>query len=257
MLFISVIQARQLLLAAWRTGFFTALSLLLALLLGLVMFAGLAAVTEQRELQLSLLAGGLRLLLVYLISLWLISHVQQEFHNKTLYLLLALPVSHPTYLVGKCLGAAGLAFICALSASLLLLIYQPPFVGLLLWGLSFSGELLMIGTVSLLCALTLRHTTLALTATLGFYLLARSMQSLLNLGEHLLQPAHSGLDQVLSGFLWWLAWLLPALDRFSDSAWLLYQPGDWQTLGGLLLQTGIYLLLLLGLGFIDLARKNF
>lgn len=256
MLQTSITLAQHLLLTAWRTSFFIVLGLTLLTLWGLTLFAGLLAISQQAEFQISLLAAGMRLFIVYLLSVWLISHVLREFNNKTLYLLLALPVPRQGYLLGKFFGVFLLVLLCALAASGLLLLYSESSYSVLLWGVSFACELLIMGTVSLLCALSFRHTALALTAALAFYMLARSMQGFLHLGEHLLQ-ANSLLDQAISGFLSALALLLPSLDRFSDSAWLVYQQGSLVELGNLLVQTGIYVLLLLGLGFIDLARKNF
>ncbi len=257
MLHTTVIQARYVLLVAWRTGFFSSFILLFSGLLGLSMFVGLLAITEQTELQLSLLAASLRLLSVYFLSVWLITHVLREFDDKSLFLLLALPIPRQGYLLGKCLGASGLALLCVGLSCLALLLYSDAWYSVMLWGITFACELFIMSTVSLLCALSFRHTTLALTASLGFYVLARSMQGFLNLGEHLLNPSSSGLDQGISGFLNLLALLLPSLDRFSNTAWLIYQPGSMNELFGVLLQTGVYVLLLLGVGFIDLARKNF
>ncbi len=257
MLQISITLAQHLLLAAWRTHFFKLLGLILLSLWALSLFAGLLAISDQAEFQMSLLAGGTRLLVVYLLSVWLISHLLGEFNNKSLYLLLALPMPRQTYLLGKFLGMTGLVLVSVVPATALLTFYSESSYSLLLWGVSLACELLIMGTVSLLCALSFRHTTPALTAALGFYLVARSMQGFLQIGEHLLQPNSSVLDQSISSFLSLLALLLPSLDRFSDSAWLLYQQGSLTELTGLIVQTGIYLLLLLGLGFIDLARKNF
>jgi len=257
MLQTSITLAHHLLLMAWRTRFFVVLGLILLTLLGLSIFAGLLAISEHAEFQVSLLAASMRLFIVYLLSVWLISHVLHEFNNKNLYLLLALPMPRQGYLLGKFFGVLILALLCAILASSLLLFYSASWYSVLLWGLSFTCELLMMGTVSLLCALSFRHTSLALTAALAFYMLARSMQGFLNLGEHLLQPNNSWLDQGISGFLSLLALMLPSLDRFSNSAWLVYQQGSFIEVGSLMVQTGIYLLLLLGLGFIDLARKNF
>jgi hypothetical protein len=53
-----------------------------------------------------------------------------------------------------------------------------------------------------------------------------------------------------------LAFLLPELDRFTSSEWLIYHTGGWQDLLPVVGQTIIYVGLICGAAMFDLYRKS-
>ena len=124
-----------------------------------------------------------------------------------------------------------------------------------LWAASLLGELWIVAAFSLLCAASLQQALPALAATGGFYVLARTVGSL-QLLAHGPLTGHSWPQQAMTGAIDVLALLLPRLDDFTRTEWLLYATGDWQALAGVAAQTAIYVALLASCALCDFYRRN-
>jgi ABC-type transport system involved in multi-copper enzyme maturation permease subunit len=221
--------------------------------IGISGFLNALAITESREIQIALLAALLRFSAVFLIATFVVTSMVREFNDKGLELMLALPLPRAGYLLGKLAGFAALALLPALLFGALTGLFAPPGQAAL-WALSLLGELWLVAAFSLLCVLTFSHIMVALSAVMGFYLLARSIGALQLIGQDaggatLSQRAISAAVDVISA-------VLPHLDRFTRTEWLVYPGHDWPALPALLIQTAIYLALLIGAALFDLYRKN-
>ncbi|SEH08069.1 Uncharacterised protein [Candidatus Venteria ishoeyi] len=244
------------LLEAWRKSFFTLSAALLVMMLGLAQFAASLAITEVAQTHLIFLAGSLRLLLVYWLASWIIHSVISEFTRQDIYRVLSLPISRRLWLFGKFLGFAVLAALLVLASVIVISAWADSLLQLLYWAVSFWAELLLITLFSLLLAINFRQSNAALVLVLGFYLLSRSLDNLLTISANLLlaETSHSG--WLLENFLSILDKLLPNLHQFTNSGWLVYHTANLSLLNSLLLQTGVYGLLLFTMMQIDFSRKN-
>jgi hypothetical protein len=63
-------------------------------------------------------------------------------------------------------------------------------------------------------------------------------------------------QQVINAVINTLSAVLPHLDEFTKTEWLVYQTGTWTGLSILLAQGAIFLALLAGASLFDLYRKN-
>lgn len=246
--------ARTTLLEARRSGLPWLLFGLLAAALGLAAFLSQVAVTEGRELQAALAAALLRAGAAFLLAAHVASSVVREANDKVLELALALPLSRSQYYVGKLAGygAVGLGFAVALSMPMLL--WAAP-GNVALWGVSLACELLLVGAASLFFAVTLANVVPAITASVGLYLLARSIAAIQLLARGPLAEetwtqaiARNAVDAV--------ALLLPRLDAATRSEWLLYAApasGEYAAAVGALL---VYAALLCAAGLFDFHRRN-
>lgn len=247
--------ASYLILEAFRTRFFTALLVLILIGFGFSLFVGQVAIVEKQAIQGGLLAAFLRLMVIYAVSLFVIISTVREFHDHAIYLWLSLPLPRSVYFLGRLSGFILIACLSVFLISLTLLTYVP-WLNLLFWSISLSCELLIMTAVSLLFALTLHQTVQAFSAVVGFYILARSINGLQLMVQSPLQMTNNFFDQLINQFVYFLAMLLPNLDRFTRSEWLLYPLPDSGILIEILIQTGIYLLLLISMSLFDLYRKN-
>ncbi|TWI69463.1 hypothetical protein IP91_00531 [Pseudoduganella lurida] len=230
--------------------------LLAALVLGAIGLSGfLQAVVpaEGRSTQAALLGALLRLGAVALVAVFTVTSVVREFQERQADLLVALPLPRATWLLGRLAGFGMLALLPALLAGLLVLLVAPA-AQAGLWMVALLGELWIVATFAVFCTLTLQQALPALCATFGFYLLARSVAALQRAG-------HGGPDdpaqRVISGGVDALALLLPRLDAFARSEWLVYHTGGAADLGFVALQTAITLLLVGGAALFDLYRRAF
>lgn len=246
--------ARYTLLEALRNRL---LWLLLAMALGAVGISGFLnelALTESRELQAALLGAVLRLAAVFLIATFVVTSMVREANDKGLELLMALPLPRAVYLLGKLAGFAALAVLPALLFGALALFFAPP-AQAALWAVSLLCECWIVAAFSLLCMLTLNQVLPALAAAVAFYVLARVVGTLQLLG-HGAATAQSASQQALTAGVDGLALLLPHLDRFTRSDWLVYHDGGAADLLAIAVQTAIYVALMAAAGLFDLYRKQ-
>lgn len=223
-------------------------------LFGLAQFLGELSITETRQAQASVTGSLLRIFSICATCLFVISSVLKELNDKGLELILSLPLPRHAYLFGKLTGFAGFSLCVAVLAALPLFLYAPA-VAVGCWMLSLFCEQLLLAAFSLLCLLAFANISLAFTSAMAFYLLSRSMEALrlLSTAPVLVSDANS---QVFMNFLVnALALLLPDLHAFTRSEWLVYGV-DADAVGTVLIQTLVYLPVLLSAGLFDLYRKN-
>lgn len=222
--------------------------------IGISGFLNALAITESRQIQLALLAAFLRFSAVFLIATFVVTSMVREFNDKGLELVLALPLPRVGYLFGKLAGFALLAVVPTVLFGLLTLLLTPP-LQTALWMISLLCELWIVAAFSLLCVLTFNQIMTALSAVMAFYLLARSITALQLMGSSA-QADHSVSQQVINAVINTISTLLPHLDQFTRTEWLVYHTGNWTNLLMLIVQSAIFLVLLSGASLFDLYRKN-
>ena len=245
---------RFLLLEATRDRFTLLIvaGLVIATLISL--FIGELAVTESISMQTATLAFLLRLFAVFTVSLFIISSMLREFHDKGFELVLSHPVNRTDYFLGKFLGFSAIALCVTFGVSICLLILVPG-MDLLYWSLSLFCELLIVVSLSMLCLFTFNNVTQAFTAVAAFYLLARSIQTIQLLSDAPILAQHSISHQFMEAFIGLLAYIIPDLHRFTMTDWLVYGIADITSMLTVFLQTPIYVVLLSAAALFDLHRR--
>ncbi|SPE22993.1 conserved membrane hypothetical protein [Burkholderiales bacterium] len=213
-------------------------------------FARSLALTEAREVTLAFAAPLARLMAVLIIVLTTVASVVREKSEGTMLLALAAPVGRASWLLGKALGFAALAALTGLLLALPVLLTAPP-AAAAAWTLSLILELTLIATVSAAVARVLGQIAPAVGAALAFYLLARVLHIVLLLGER--AQNYSEL-QALAPLVRLLGAVVPRLDLFTRTDWLLGAMPSWPELGGIALQALLYCALALTAAVIDLRR---
>lgn len=224
--------------------------------LGMAQFLTQVSLIEAEEIRSSVLAAGLRAAAVFITVVFVTTSIARETADKVTELLLSQPVPRWAYFAGKLLGyfliavAVGTAFALPLWIS-------APHAGILPWAFSLLCELAIMTVLSLFFALSFSQSVGAISAAAGFYLLSRSMASLQLIADASLQsPQVSTTDQLVAAIVQATALVLPALDRFTLSSWLL-SPPDIAGLLDLSAQTAVYVVLLAMASLFDLYRRNF
>jgi ABC-type transport system involved in multi-copper enzyme maturation permease subunit len=250
----AVTIARYTVLEALRNRLLWLFGLAALAAIGLSGFLHELALTESRQLQAALLAAVLRLAAVALLAAFVVTSMVREAADKGQELLLALPMPRSAYLLGKLAGFGTLALLPALLFGALGLFFAPPFQAAL-WTLSLLFELWIVAAFGLFCVLSLNQAMPALAATAAFYVLARSIGSLQLLSHA--GGVHTELQQQwMARGIDVLAAVLPRLDEFTQTAWLVYHTGNATALAAIAVQTAIYVVLLAAAAMFDLYRKN-
>ena len=221
----------------------------------LAQFLHQVAITESREIQTAVLAALLRVSAVFMVTIVVVSGMAREAGDKVTELLLSFPVPRSRYVLGKFAGYAAVAGLLALVFAVPLAFYARS-AAVLAWAASLACELLIVAAVSVFCALTLARTLSALAAVAGFYLLARSMPAIQLIAQAAPGPGSSA-DRAITRAVDVVAWVLPAFDRMTDTAWLLQGAPNAAALAGLAGEACLYVVLIGAAALFDLYRKNF
>jgi len=248
--------ARYTLLEALRNRLLGLALILVAAGLAFTQFLQQVAITESGQIQAALLAALLRLGAVFMLASFVVTSMVREFNDKVMELILSRPLRRSSYYLGKLVGYAATALALALIASLPLLLFAPA-QRVALWGVSLACELLLVTAFALFCVLSLTQVMSALAAVAGFYLLSRSIGALQVMAANPLSEGLSLSQKLVNFVIDAIAYLLPGLDRMTQTAWLIYGGLSAQEMLHVLAQTAVYLLLLCAAALFDLQRKNF
>ena len=244
------------LLEAARNRLLYLIALILATALGFTLFLKQIAITESHDIQLAFLAALFRFAAVFIIAAFVIVSQIREANDKVLELLLTRNLSRADYLFGKLLGYLGVAIVLAILFALPLIFFAAP-ARVSLWGTSLFLELAIVTGLSLFCVLTLNQIVGSLAAVVGCYALARSMAALQLIGASRIADGNVGLDRIANIALDSIAFVLPRLDLFTQTAWLLGRNASDGHLPWLIMQALVYVALLSIAALFDLKRKNF
>ena len=243
-------------LEAKNVNLFFILFISLICIFGLTEFIGELAVTETKQVQGSILALLLRLFSIFMIVIYVLTSMSREFNDKTFEFILALPVPRYVYYYGKCSGYLVIAVITALVTTLPLFIYIDIYQ-VILWYVSLVCELIIVLTFCLLCVFTFSHITTSFFIVTGFYVLARSINAIQLMSNSPILYSDSGAQEFIRFIIDLIAFLLPKLDQFTKTEWLVYNEGGFQDIIPVLVQTVIYSGILITAALFDLYRKNY
>jgi len=222
----------------------------------LVEFIGDLTITEHRVTQVAILAAFLRMSAVVITTLFVVSSTVRELNDKTLEMILAMPIQRGSYYLGKILGYFYIAFLVSLIFSALLLLYAEP-EQILIWSISLFLELMLVVALSLVMLFTFNQVPSALTGVFIIYGASRIVTSIYLMAKYPIITHNSVAQQFMDSFVELLTWLLPDLHRFTQTEWLAYNTAQWSMLPPLLGQTFIYLVFLSFIALFDFYRKNF
>jgi len=131
-------------------------------------------------------------------------------------------------------------------------------LGLAEWAGSMVLESWIVAALALFCAMALNSATASVMVSLGFYLLGRTAQFFLAIAiSGYGASSDEGVNVGSQGVMIVIATIMPRFDLFGQSRWLVYGPGGGWGLSVLLLQTAIYVPLLLLATTRDLQVRRF
>jgi len=213
-------------------------------------FARSLALTETREVTLAFAAPLARLIAVLIVVLTTVASVIREKAEGTLLLALAAPVRRSSWLLGKMLGFAAIAAMTGLLLALPVVFVAEP-AAAAAWTASLILELTLVAAVSLAIARVLGQIAPAAGAVIAFYVLARVLHIVLLLGER----AQNYSDfEALAPLVRLFGAVIPRLDVFTRTEWLLGAPPAAPILRAIVLQSLMYDALALAAAVIDLRR---
>jgi len=250
---------RYILITTLRDRIVLAISLALLAATGIGAFFGAAALAEGRQLGLAYGGEISRFVLALGLIAFVSFHIRRMHETREIEAILARPISRASFVFACFLAYAFVAVLLALeTVPLMMLVFGAQGAGFLVWEASLLLECCIIIAMALFCSMALSSAGGALLASFGFYAFGRSAMFFFDIARNGTGATYQGeTNQALNGMIDVLASLAPRLDLFGQSQWLIYGPGGGWGIGTLLLQTAIYVPLLLGATIRDLQIKRF
>ena len=247
--------ARFTLLEASRTRLLWLFVVALALVFGAAYFVQQLAITESARMQTAFSAAAARLVAVFVLSLYVLTSLVREFNDKGLELTLSFNLRRADYILGRFLGFMLIAVTMALLAGLPQMLLAP-LPAALQWSCSLALELIIVAAASVFCILTFMQLMPAASFIAGFYLLARAITAIRLISSNPIVDENALSHRVIGWIIDALALVLPALDGFTQSAWLVDAPAGWAAIGACAVQATIYTALLIAAAMFDFYRRN-
>ncbi len=230
--------------------------LVIGISFALVEFIGDLAITEHRVTQVAILAAFLRISAVVMITLFVVSSTVRELQDKTLEMILAMPIHRGNYYLGKLIGYVYIALLVSIIFAALLLLYADA-EQVVIWMISLFLELILVVALSLVMLFTFNQVPSALTAVFIIYGASRIVTSIFLMAKFPIIAHTSMAQKFMDSVIELMTWLLPDLHRFTQTEWLTYNTAEWGVLLPLFGQTMVYLIFLSFIALFDFYRKNF
>jgi len=219
------------------------------------LFIGELAITEGIQMQSAILASSLRLFSVFTMALFVITSMIREFNDKGFELILSHPVPRSSYYFGKFAGFSVVALIIVLMSACCLCVYAP-IDAVSFWSFSLFCELLIIIALSLLSLFSFNSITISFSVVMAFYLLSRSIEAIQLISDSPILQSSSISHQFINGFLDIIAYVIPDLNKYTQTDWLVYASDIQADMFIVISQTLIYVILLSCVALFDLYRKE-
>jgi ABC-type transport system involved in multi-copper enzyme maturation permease subunit len=249
---------RYILITAVRDWLFIGILFSLLALVFLSLFLGSTALSEQSAMQLVFVSSSSRLLLVIGLVLFICFHIRRSFDNREIEFIISRPISRTTFLLTYFFSFSIVSFILILPLlATIYIIFFPEIEGYLLWSLSLYLELIIISCFSILASLILRSAVLSVLGCFAFYLVSRIMGFAISTIIIPSNLQNVSLNTSLELFLKILSSILPRLDQYAQSKWLVYNDFSMEVIPLILCQSIIYIFLIFVMSVFDFNKKEF
>lgn len=219
---------------------------------------GSTAMLETKEMTLAFTAASSRVIIMVGIIVFIGFHMRGAFDNREIDVLLSRPISRTTLVLSYWFGFAVVASLLVLPTIVLVyLMGVLNLTGSMLWSLSLVLESLLVVSIALFSSLTMKSGVSTVLASLAIYTLARMMGFFINTTKSGMLFHATEINAGASWTLTAISTIVPRLDFFAKSSWLIYGAKSYDDLYLILLQAGVFIPLLITAAVIDFKRKQF
>jgi Cu-processing system permease protein len=245
---------RFVVLVALRDRLFVSLYALLAAMVGISAYVGDTALFEAAETTAVVAAGAVRVILALGLTVFVAITLERIYESREIEVVLSRSMSRSTLIGALAVGFGLVGLVLVLPVGLIVAVFAPSAIGSVVWTASLVGEVLILVSFAIFAGISLERAMPTIFATLGFYALSRLMSLFIGIAT---TGKQSGANAVANPVIDAIALVVPRLDLFVQSQWLIYEPDLTMIVWLMLAQTIVYVCLLLGAAAFDLHRKQF
>lgn len=245
-------QVRYILLTAQRDKLFFALAASILAAVTLAIFLGSNSVSEQSETSMVFAASVLRVVLMLGLTIFTAFSINRFFDNREIDLMLVRPVSRASFVLSFWVGFSMIALLFVIFSSIIIFLFSNPNLGgFAYWSISLLLETITVLALTMASTLILRSAVSSVLLSLGFYILSR-------LGGFIMMiVTKPGPDTIPNDIFYAISSIIPRLDFFAKTEWLVYGVGETAEITRFMLQALAFIALLLAIAVYDFKRKEF
>ncbi len=238
--------------------------LFLALFLGVIGAASISAtlggtaLLEPAQMILTFSAASSRVILMVGLIVFVCFHIRHAFDSREIDVLLSRPISRANLVVSFWLG-----FILVASLLVIPTVGVIYWIGILngkgfaAWAVSLLMESYLVITIAMFAALTLRSAVFSVMGSLAIYTMSRMIGFFVATTDSGMLFSNTIINTIVRGSMDVISVVIPRLDFFAKSHWLIYGLKSTQDVVLFVQQGVIFIPLLLAAAIIDFRRKQF
>jgi ABC-type transport system involved in multi-copper enzyme maturation permease subunit len=249
---------RYVLLTATRDRLFLGLLIGIAAAAYISSVLGSTAMLEPEQMTLTFTAASARVIIMIGVIVFIGFHMRNAFDAREIDVLLSRPISRTSLVLSYWIGFSAVAS-CLVVPTIVLVALLGTLnqTGFLLWSASLLLESWLVVSVALFAALTIKSGVGTVLASLAIYTLSRMM------GFFLATTSSGGvfrqqeIDMSARVLMDSISFIVPRLDFFAKSNWLIYGARSYEDAYLVAIQAGVFIPLLIAASVIDFKRKQF
>ena len=219
---------------------------------------GSTAMLEPEQMMLSFTAASARVIIMVGIIVFIGFHMRNAFDAKEIDVLLSRPISRTTLVLSYWLGFAAVATLLVVpTVALMYFLKVLNMTGYYLWALSLLLESWLVVSIALFASLTIRSGVGTVLASLAIYTLSRMMGFFVSTTKSGILFHQEEANIASTWLMKIISIVVPRLDFFAHSNWLIYGAKSYDDLFLFLVQGAVFIPLLIVAAVIDFKRKQF
>jgi ABC-type transport system involved in multi-copper enzyme maturation permease subunit len=238
--------------------------LFIGLLVGIMLAAyissvlGSTAMLETEQMTLSFTAAAARVIIMVGVIVFIGFHMRNAFDAREIDVLLSRPISRTTLVISYWVGFSVVAACLVVPTIILVAVIGTlNHTGFWLWSVSLLLESWLVVSIALFAALTIKSGVGTVLSSLAIYVLSRMMGFFLATTSTTSLFKEHEMNVATQWLMKGIALVVPRLDFYAKSNWLIYGPKSYEEMTLFLLQSAIFIPLLLAASVIDFKRKQF
>ena len=219
---------------------------------------GSTALVEMQEMGLSFSAASSRVIVMIGLIVFVCFHIRHAFDSKEIDVFLSRPISRSSLVFSYWLGFTFVALLLVLPTAFILSwggILDTK--GFWIWTFSLLLESCLVVAVALFSAFTLKSAVSSVIVSMGFYVLSRMMGFFMITTKSAFLFQTLWLNDFLSFVINTISIVIPRLDFYSNSEWLIYGIKHQEQIMQFSVQTLVFVPVLLIATMIDFKRRQF
>lgn len=253
-------------LTAVRDWLFIGLFAAIVFAAGVSMFLGHTALSEQQQMTIAYVAASARAILLIGMIVFVCFHVRRAFDQREIEVILTRPISRSSFVLAYWAGFTLIALLAIIPVSILILsTLDVDMLGWAIWSLSLFCEATLVIAFALAASLILRSAVSSVLISFGFYLISRLMGFFTAVIDKPDTVRDFSLNYMVETMIKLASMILPRLDLYSGSKWLIYGPHsdvylwwEWaEFIPVFVAQSLVFVPLLLAMAIYDFTRKQF